>query len=366
MMRVTQVRGVPLLLPLAVLLVGCLALQASTSSWPVGWRQNSVATSARSGRADVQGTLAAGGNSPQVVPWGITAGPDGNVWFTESRGNAIGRISPTGVIRSYPLPTPRSAPRGITLGSDGNLWFAEPGSLHIGRISPDGQIKEFPVPAAAPPCDIARSRDGTVWFTGCSRDVIGRLSSSGEERVYTLPAESELFGIAAGPDGAMWFTVRSGIGRIAPDGQITYVKLQPYPGQPLGITTGPDGAMWFTVTSGLYDEPIPGRSDWIGRITMQGAVKLFDVGSYDASWMYDIAADADHHLWVPLSKSSSIGKMTPGGKFTVYPLPGFRVPMWITAGPDGNVWFTDPYGDLVGKITPSGEVTEYLIPPPAK
>jgi virginiamycin B lyase len=27
-------------------------------------------------------------------PWGITAGPDGNLWFTEQVGNKIGRITP--------------------------------------------------------------------------------------------------------------------------------------------------------------------------------------------------------------------------------------------------------------------------------
>jgi len=27
-------------------------------------------------------------------PWAITAGPDGNLWFTEYDGNKIGRITP--------------------------------------------------------------------------------------------------------------------------------------------------------------------------------------------------------------------------------------------------------------------------------
>ncbi len=35
----------------------------------------------------------------------------------------------------------------------------------------------------------------------------------------------------------------------------------------------------------------------------------------------------------------------------------------LTAGPDGNVWFDDQYSasPAVGKITPTGQITEYPI-----
>ena len=36
----------------------------------------------------------AGIQTPSSVPWGITAGPDGNLWFTEAGGGKIGRITP--------------------------------------------------------------------------------------------------------------------------------------------------------------------------------------------------------------------------------------------------------------------------------
>src|SRR5579872_5938459 len=44
-------------------------------------------------------------------PLGITAGPDGNIWFTEGDGasttmaNDIGRITPTGTITKFPIPS---------------------------------------------------------------------------------------------------------------------------------------------------------------------------------------------------------------------------------------------------------------------
>jgi streptogramin lyase len=59
------------------------------------------------------------------LPFGITAGPDGNLWFTEERGNQIGRITPAGTVTEFPIPNGNSQPAGITAGPDGNLWFTE-------------------------------------------------------------------------------------------------------------------------------------------------------------------------------------------------------------------------------------------------
>src|SRR5260221_1924411 len=81
-------------------------------------------------------------------PSGITAGLDGNLWFTENGSNKIGRISPSGSITEYPVPTAQSVPVGIAAGPDGNLWFTESDGNKIGRISPSGTISEFPVPTA--------------------------------------------------------------------------------------------------------------------------------------------------------------------------------------------------------------------------
>jgi streptogramin lyase len=67
-------------------------------------------------------------------PTMITAGPDGNLWFTEPDANQIGMITPGGQITEYPVPTPNSRPSGITAGPDGNVWFTELGSNQIGEF----------------------------------------------------------------------------------------------------------------------------------------------------------------------------------------------------------------------------------------
>ena len=48
-------------------------------------------------------------------PWDITAGPDGNVWFTEYNRNRVGRITPAGIVTEFAATT-NSYPDSITAG----------------------------------------------------------------------------------------------------------------------------------------------------------------------------------------------------------------------------------------------------------
>jgi len=50
------------------------------------------------------------------------------------------------ILAEYDLPTQDALPWDITLGPDGNMWFTELAGRNIGRIKPKGRIKEFPVP----------------------------------------------------------------------------------------------------------------------------------------------------------------------------------------------------------------------------
>lgn len=67
---------------------------------------------------------------------GICAGPDGNVWFTEGTSNNVARITLSGTITEFPVPTSGGEPGAITAGPDGNLWFTESAGNKIGRLAP--------------------------------------------------------------------------------------------------------------------------------------------------------------------------------------------------------------------------------------
>jgi hypothetical protein len=206
-------------------------------------------------------------------PTAIAAGPDGNLWFTESGGpGGIGRITPSGVITEFTAGlTSGSSPWAITAGADGNLWFTEnfdPG--RIGRITPSGLITEFSSGLGpGPPQDITSGPDGNVWFAQASNPgLVGRITPSGQITEFPLSptTHSTPQGITAGPDGNLWFTERGGsgaIGRVTPSGFITeFTGGLTASAAPWGITTGIDGNVWFAENAN------PGR---LGRLAITGS-----------------------------------------------------------------------------------------------
>ncbi len=204
------------------------------------------------------------------VPGDITAGPDGNLWFTDQgKTRAIGTITPAGQITEFTAGlAPTAVPGPIAKGADGNLWFTDAGPTPaIGRISTAGQITEFPLHLGAHqhPLDIAAGPDGNLWFTVHAGNsfafgptptgAIGRITPAGDVKLFTigLPISADPFDIAAGPDGALWFTdssdIAAGIGRITTGGQVTEIDgalAFAADSDPAGVSTGPDGNVWVT------------------------------------------------------------------------------------------------------------------------
>jgi virginiamycin B lyase len=296
------------------------------------------------------------------VPEGIAAGPDGNMWFTGY--GAIGRITPAGAITEYPLPH-GSGPKGIAAGPDGSMWFTEvtEGYGKIGRITPTGVITEYPLPTKNWPEGIAAGPDGNLWFTESGK--IGRITPDGVITEYPLPdGSSPPYRIAAGPDGNLWFTEGYGysdrsagrIGRITPAGVITEYPLPNPKSVPRGIATGPDGNLWFTEAAWrmVPDRAPVASGSAIGRITPAGVITEYPLPN-PKSAPEGIAAGPDGNLWFT-EGASAIGRITPAGTITEYPLPTYGSgPREIAAGPDGNLWFTE-YGKI-GRISPTATPT---------
>jgi virginiamycin B lyase len=106
---------------------------------------------------------------------GITRGPDGALWFVESRTNRIARIDTAGIVAEYTIPTAGSQPQAITVGTDGALWFTEYGVDKIGRISLQGEIEEYQLAAGSGPKGIASGPDGALWVTEKTSNKLGKL-----------------------------------------------------------------------------------------------------------------------------------------------------------------------------------------------
>lgn len=263
--------------------------------------------------------------TPSPLVYGITAGPDGNVWFAESNSNKVGRITPTGVITEFSTATAGSAPNQITTGADGNLWTTLEVPNAIGRVTPTGVVTEFPVLTGNSHVNgIVAGPDGNVWFAEENANKIGRITPSGVVTEFATPtAGSDPINITAGPDGNLWFTETNvnKIGRITTAGVITEFTL-PGPGEPFGITGGPDGNVWYTKGTAI-----------VGRITPAGVITEFVM---PLSGGEGITTGPDGNLWAVFQ--TSMIRVTPAGVPTQFALPGGGI--FVTTGPDGNLWIT--------------------------
>jgi streptogramin lyase len=128
-------------------------------------------------------------------PSGLALGPDGNIWFTESVPNAGGTgfvsssvgvidLANSNAISEFPTPA-ASEPSGITAGPDGNVWFTEKAAGAIGFVNVSGLSNpsaytlgaSIPIPTTGQsggilnnpaPVGIIAGAAGQVWFADAS------------------------------------------------------------------------------------------------------------------------------------------------------------------------------------------------------
>ncbi|HZU36463.1 MAG TPA: hypothetical protein VFA18_11170 [Gemmataceae bacterium] len=134
-------------------------------------------------------------------PWGIAAGPDGALWFTEQAGNLLGRITTKGALVEYPIATVNSQPTGIITGPDHNLWWTEAPGGKLGQLNATIVV----TPAAAK----------TLVLTGTSSSV------AGAPYTITVTARDPYGNVATGYRGTIHFTSTDTAATLPPDYMFT-------------------------------------------------------------------------------------------------------------------------------------------------
>jgi virginiamycin B lyase len=289
-------------------------------------------------------------------PTTVTITPAGQIWFTQSAGNRIGRMNPDGSdLQEFPLPHTGSQPRIIALGGDGNLWFSEHLGSRISRLTPDGQYTGFDLPTPdSQPRAIALSADGNIWAGQFAAARVARVTPQGQITEFPTPTpDSGPRALAAGPDGNVWFSEyrANRIARITPDGHITEFELPRPNSGPGDITAGTDGAMWFVELSGGMDG-LRTDGNRVGRITMDGQITEYAMPASNESPV-NIALGPDHRLWY--TRGHTLGRVNADGSIDEFPMGENVRAVGLSAGADRQpprrldtrLWFADGGGGQI-------------------
>jgi streptogramin lyase len=335
------------------------------------------------------------------------------MWFTERTGNRIGRITASGAISEFPIPTSASEPVGIASGPSGTIWFTEAAAHKIGVVTRNGVVREFSIAAPTPAVNSALARmsaasaygppgsritvislhipgraastavfsnpsyiggmtlgpDGRPWFTEPSANIVATLQADGTVRLLPIklpvnkcdcaePTSDNLGGIVAGPDHNLWFTVDfEQVGKLTPSGKVTLYSLPTPDDVPSGLTAGSDGNLWF------LDWADGGNGSYLARLTPQGQLTRMRAPSDLVT--SGVANGPGKTMWFTGSGDSDLVERydLSSHRFATFPMPTDEsLPGTMLMGRDGRIWLAEPSANELAAISAQGSVAEYPLP----
>jgi virginiamycin B lyase len=296
-----------------------------------------------------------------ALPHDPAVGPDGALWVTEQKANAIGRLDPvSGYFREYPLPIPGSGPHGLAVDAAGDVWFTANNKGYIGKLTPEsGEVVEYrmPDPHANDPHSPILAPDGTLWFTVLQANMVGALDTKlGVIRLGELPTPRALpYGLALGADGAPYVCEfgANKIARVEPRSMTVREYFLPEGARPRRIASAPDGALYYTDFA---------RSK-LGRLEPKsGRVAEWASPGGPSARPYGVTVTRDGHVWYSESgvEPNTLVRFDPKTeRFLVAPIPsGGGVVRNMVATSDGQIVMACSGKNRVAVaslVTPDGE-----------
>jgi streptogramin lyase len=323
-----------------------------------------------------------------VSTHGVTAGPDGNMWFTEDElgatpnATAIARVTPTGVVTEFSAKPSipgavDPAPIAITSGPNQHIWFVDADNHFLDEMVPaTGAFTTHPTvadPDLASAKAMVTGPDGNVYVLlagaapGIAEFKPDGTQATGSPFPVLNPGTSNPQEITVGPDGNLWFTDvnKNAISRfnltthVMTDFPITVTGAPATMAAPRGIAVGPDGNIWFTETGG-------GVAETLGHIDANGAnygqLSTLVSGGMDPE---GLSVGPDKQLWFTIFQGNQIGQeIAPATAANQFPIGATAGPLHTAAGPDGNVWFSEENQSSVGRVTIDPPLPPVVVAPP--
>lgn len=277
-------------------------------------------------------------------PYGITSGPDGNIYFTDS--GTVEVIQP-----NNPMPTQYVITGNlfdIATGSDGALWMTDQSIDGVDRMTTTGIVARYPFTGT--PQGIAPGPNGLMLIADNTSGGVWTLDAGGQ---YTnlpfspLGTPSEVTWVPGGTSGDAWFAESGYIGDFSLTNNVLNAQILVVPPGDTAnyIAYGPDGNVWVTASG-----PAPFVLVINPATDLITAQILLPAGATPQG----ITAGADHAMWYVDPGTNSIGEINITTHIvTEFPLPTSGAgPQEIAKGADGSLWFTEKNVGQIGHIIP--------------
>jgi virginiamycin B lyase len=288
-------------------------------------------------------TVPTGASAPQ----GITLGSDGFIYFAETAGNKIGKMTTGGVFTETAVPTANAGPFGVVATPDGNIWYTENSANQI-AMQTSTNTTEYPLPTPnAGPTYITRGPDGALWFTETNANKLGRIDLTGNITEFPVPtANAGLAGLVGFSDGGIWI-VESNASAIVRFDVTAQTFGTPRPtltanAAPTQIVVCPDGqTLCFTENNAAK----------LGQITPAGVVTEHSLSP--ATSAFGLVGGADFNLYFTDRAQNKVGQIS-GISFAVSE---FAIPTatsqasFLSLGPDSEIYFTETAANKVARLT---------------
>jgi virginiamycin B lyase len=306
---------------------------------------------------------------PAATPFGITEGPDGNMWFTELNVGKVGMVTPSGSFSEVSLPGGASAdPEDITSGPNNSVWFVENGDAKIGAINVStGALTEYNTPTGnSGPLGIAvdPTNSNRLWFGEYANNAIASINASGVITEYpTGIAGATPTDVAVTSDGTVWFldATNNTVDKMTFPGPTFSECGIPTPDSvPQFMTVGPDGNIWFTESN----------VDQVAVSITSGGCSIAEIPTPSSAVVQTIplgitVSPEDDLIWFAEYGAGQVADIKSGDVISEHGLPGNNTTaVEVAPGPDSagaqpdDLWFTDSIylsavgigTDMVGKV----------------
>jgi virginiamycin B lyase len=141
-------------------------------------------------------------------PYGITATPDGEIYFVSLAGSYLAKVDlESGAATVIEPPTADQGARRVWSDSQGRLWISEWNAGQVGRYDPAaGEWREWPLPGDDPQAySVYVDERDAVWLTDFGGNQIVRFDPATEEFVtFPNPGQPGEVRQMLGREGEVW------------------------------------------------------------------------------------------------------------------------------------------------------------------